>query len=93
MTAASSDTAIFGLTAEILPSSIQHVGLGEVSHLAVERQHHAAFEKDTVLPLQARQFGVGLRRAGALCDGAARQYFNCGFATRQADARFQKAAT
>jgi hypothetical protein len=40
--------------------------LGEVSHLAVERQHHAAFEKDTVLPLQARQFGVGLRRGAGM---------------------------
>jgi hypothetical protein len=71
----------------------QHVGLDEVSDLAVERQHHAAFEKDRVLPLQARQFGIGLRRAGALCDGAAGQYSSCGFACRQADARFQKGAT
>jgi len=33
---------------------------------------------DALLPLQARQFGIGLCRASALCHGAAGQYLNRG---------------
>ena len=50
----------------------QHVSLGEVADLTVEREHDATLEQDTPRRQEPRQLGVTLRLRGAAEGGQAR---------------------
>ena len=56
--AASPETAMFGPDLADLAVLDQHVGLGEVADLPVERQHDAALDEDAALRLQPGQLGI-----------------------------------